>query len=308
MGRLQDLRVVDPVLTELSYGYVNDMFVADALFPFVPVQKEEGKIVKFGKEAFRIWDTGRAIRAKSNRIPPEGRTPVSYALSEHDLEYPIDYREEEEDIFPLEEYATEVTNEGIRLGHEKQAADIAQDADNYGADNKITLTGTDQWSDLDDSDPIGDVRQGKSAVRAAIGRYPNTMLIGVSAYEILQDHPQILERVKYSQTGIVSVDLLKVIFDIEDIRVGKAVYSPDGIVFSDVWLDNVVLAYVPKQALRARTVREPSYGYTLRKEGRPETDTYSENGGKIEVVRTTDIYEPLLLGPDGGYLIKDVKA
>nr|WP_233792400.1 hypothetical protein [Pasteurella multocida] len=34
-------------------------------------------------------------------------------------------------------------------------------------------------------------------------------------------------------------------------------------------------------------------------------DTYKENGGKIEVVRTTDIHKPHLVGSAAGYLIKD---
>ena len=71
MGRLSNLRVVDPVLTNLSVGYSNADLVGDVLFPFVPVDKEGGKIPKFGKEAFKIYNTERALRARSNRINPE---------------------------------------------------------------------------------------------------------------------------------------------------------------------------------------------------------------------------------------------
>ena len=71
MGRMQDLRIVDPVLTNLARGYSNAAFAGTVLFPVVNVNKEAGKIPLFGKEAFTIYNTERALRAKSNKIPVE---------------------------------------------------------------------------------------------------------------------------------------------------------------------------------------------------------------------------------------------
>ena len=92
-GTLAQRRIVDPVLTELARGYSNASFIANAVFPEVTVSKEGGKIPQFNKEAFNIHNTERAIRAKSNRISPEVHTSIDFVLTEHDLEYPIDYRE-----------------------------------------------------------------------------------------------------------------------------------------------------------------------------------------------------------------------
>ncbi len=73
MGTLSNKRIVDPVLTEISRGYTNAALIGTNLFPVVSVTKEAGKIPQFNKEAFKIYNTERAIRAKSNRISPEGR-------------------------------------------------------------------------------------------------------------------------------------------------------------------------------------------------------------------------------------------
>ena len=73
MSTLQKKRVVDQVLTNIARGFVNASHVAQNLFPFVSVSKEGGKIPQFTKEAFKIYNTERAIRAKSNRINPENR-------------------------------------------------------------------------------------------------------------------------------------------------------------------------------------------------------------------------------------------
>ncbi|MCL4492327.1 MAG: major capsid protein [Nitrospirae bacterium] len=307
MGRLEDLRVVDPVLTTLARGYTNAEMVATLLFLVVLVEKEAGKIPQFGKEAFKIYNTERAIRAKSNRISPEGRTTIDFVMDEHDLEYPIDYREKNEDIFNLEEHATNVVTGGISLRLEKKAADLAQDTNNFPAGNKITLAGNSQFTDKVNSDPIGVIETGKDAVRGKIGKRPNTMLMGAATYKALKQHPQLIDRIKYAMKGIVTIELMKEIFDIERIAVGEAVYADDAGTFNDIWGDNIVLAYVPNTPAEKRTVYEPSFAYTLRKRGKPEIDKRDESG-KLEIVRNTDILLPKIVGSEAGYLIKDTNV
>ena len=307
MGRLEDLRVVDPVLTTLARGYTNAEMVATLLFLVVLVEKEAGKIPQFGKEAFKIYNTERAIRAKSNRISPEGRTTIDFVMDEHDLEYPIDYREKNEDIFNLEEHATNVVTGGISLRLEKKAADLAQDTNNFPAGNKITLAGNSQFTDKVNSDPIGVIETGKDAVRGKIGKRPNTMLMGAATYKALKQHPQLIDRIKYAMKGIVTIELMKEIFDIERIAVGEAVYADDAGTFNDIWGDNIVLAYVPNTPAEKRTVYEPSFAYTLRKRGKPEIDKRDESG-KLDIVRNTDILLPKIVGSEAGYLIKDTNV
>jgi hypothetical protein len=307
MGRLEQLRVVDPVLTTLARGYTNAQLVADALFPFVPMEKEGGKIPVFGKEAFKIYPTERAIRADSNRINPDGRSTVDVVLTEHDLEYPIDYREAGEDVFPTEEHGTRVVTEGIRLRHEKLSADLAQSATNFPSGSKTELSGTAQFTHAD-SDPVAVVETAKEAIRGKIGRRPNTMVIGAASYRVLKSHPKLLERIKYSQLGVVTVELMKIIFGVENISVGEAIYVNAGGTFIDIWGDNVVLAWSTITPAQNRTFYEPSFGYTLQKKGMPEVDKYVAQGGKLSMVRNTDIFLPKIVGAEAGYLIENTNA
>jgi hypothetical protein len=309
MGRLEDLRVVDPVLTTLARGYSNAQLVADVLFPFATVEKEAGKIPQFGKEAFKIYNTERALRAKSNRISPEGTTTIDYVCDEHDLEYPIDYRESEEAMFPLEEHGTMVVTEGIRLRHEKKCADLAQTLANYPTGNKVTLSGNSQWTDYTNSDPISNVEDAKEAIRGKVGKRPNVMVIGALSFKALKNHPKLLERIKYSMTGVVTVDLMKQIFGVANIVVGESVYASDAGAFSDIWADNCILAYVPGASPQgSRTPYEPSFAYTLRKKGKPEIDKRDEEGGKLRLIRNTDIFIPKIVGAEAGYIINDTNA
>ncbi len=308
MGRLDEVRIVDPVLTTLARGYSNAQLVAASLFPFATVEKEAGKIPQFGKEAFKIYNTERALRAKSNRISPDGVQSIDFVCDEHDLEYPIDYRESEEAMFLLEEHATNVVTEGIRLRHEKKCADLAQTAENYPTGNKVTLSGTSQFTHAS-SDPIGVIEDAKEAVRSKIGKRPNTMIIGASSFKALKNHAQLIERIKYSMTGVVTVDLMKQIFGIDNIFVGEAVYVSGAGTFSDIWADNIILAYVPAAPQSGeRTPYEPSFAYTLRKKGKPEIDKRDEEGGKLRLIRNTDIFVPKIVGAEAGYLISDTNA
>lgn len=308
MPRLSKLRIVDPVLTNLAIGYSNDELAAEALFPIAPVDKEGGKIPTFGKEAFKIYKTERALRAASNRIQPEDIGSIDVVLDEHDLEYPIDYREDAEAAFPLQAHGTMVVTEGIQLRREKMCADMAQNPGNYAASNKITLSGTSQFTNAD-SDPEGVVDDAKAAVRGKIAKEPNTMVIGYSTFRVLKRHPKLKAILSDTRPRLVQLADLREIFEIPNIVVGRSTYVNDaGGAFTDIWGDNIVLAYVPTtQGGGARTPYQPSYGYTLRKKGNPSVDTRTEDG-KIELIRNTDIFRPYLLGAEAGYLIADTNG
>lgn len=305
MGRLSKLRVVDPVLTNLATGYTNEQFVGDQLMPFVLVDKEGGKIPLFGKEHFKVYATERALRAKSNRINPEDIGSVDVAMDEHDLEYPIDYREDAESAFPLQARATNTVVEGIRLRHEVMVAEMVQNPASYSVGNKIALSGASSFTDPA-SDPEGVVSDAKAAVRAKIVKEPNTLVIGYATWRVLKRHAKLKAILSDTRPRLMQIADLREIFEIENIVVGKAVKADDKGVTTDIWGDNMVLAYVPK-VRGERSLYEPSFGYTLRKKGNPVVDTRTEDG-KIELIRNTDIFRPFLLGADAGYLISNTNA
>lgn len=307
-GRSQNLRIVDPILSALSRGYVFPDLACETLFPRVTVDKEAGKIPQFGKEAFRIYQTERALRAKSNRINPEDYSSIDFVLDEHDLEYPIDYRERQEadKVLPLERWGTSVVTQGIRLRCEKKCADLAQDPANYPAGSKVALAGGDKFSDKANSDPIGVIEDGKDAVRQKTGSLPNTGVIPYQVWKIMKQHPQFIERIKYSMKGVITVELLKEILEVDNIIIARSVYDNEaGGAFTDIWGSSIVLAYVPtKSNDEERSEYQPSFGYTFEKRDHPQVDTRVEDG-KIQIIRNTDIFRPYIVGAEAGYLIQN---
>ena len=307
MGTLQNKRIVDPVLTEISRGYTNASLIGTNLFPIVTVTKEGGKIPQFNKEAFKIYNTERAIRAKSNRISPEGRTTIDFVLEEHDLEYPMDYREVEEDVMPLKIYATHVVTDGISLRLEKLIADLAQNLSTYPSGNKVTLASGDKFSNPS-SNPFDVFDTAKEAVRGKIAKRPNVCVLGALTYKALKNHPAILDRIKFTQHAVITPELLRNLLDFDQLYIGDAVSADDSGNFSDIWSDNAVVAYVPTaKSDLPRSIFEPSFAYTLRKKSNPLIDVYDESG-KVQIVRNTDIFIPKVVGSEAGYLINDTNA
>lgn len=300
---LQALRVQDPVLTNLAQGYYNLELIGEVLMPTVEIDKEAGKIPKFDRLAFRLPSTVRNLRGTSNRLTPEDITAIDVALEEHDVEYAIDYREENEAIFSLRQFALNTTQDVIALGREKEVATLALDESKYNSDNKITLSGTSKITSKD-ADIFGMFDTGIRTVKRAIGRKPNVCVIAGDVWAALKEHPAVIEKLKYSQVAIVTPEVFAKLIGIDTVKIGEAVYE-ESYQLKDIWSDAIVLAYVaPRSQERKGTVYEPSYGYTVRRQGGLFVDTYKENGGKLEVIRTTDIHKPHLVGSAAGYLIK----
>lgn len=316
MGRLSALRIADPVLTNLAIGYSNAELVGDALLPFVYVDKEAGLLPKFGKEAFKDYNTERALRAESNRMDAEDPGTTPFSLTEHDLERGIDYREDADAAFPLQRRATYLVQQIIRMKHERKVAALVQDPTKYGAGNKVALSGTDRFSQ-DTSDPEKVIDDARAAISGGIAKDPNTMVVSFDVWRRWKRHPKLKAILSDTRSRLVQLADLREIFEIPNIVIGKALTATDAGVTSRLWTNSVVLAYVPTAAPATprdggmvdpaglRDEGEPSFGYTFRKRGMPQVDRRMAPNNKVELVRSTDIFAPYILGADAGYLIQD---
>ncbi len=303
MGRLEDLRI-NAYLSEVARGYRNEELIAKSLFPTIDSELEKVDIFEFNKEAFKIHDTERAIRGNSNVISPQGFKKHTATLTEHDLAYPIDYREEDEaQKVKLQLHATNVVTQGLNLKHEKLCADLVQDVDNYPAYNKLTLSGSSQLN-VSGSDPVGIIDDAKNQVCNNIGQDPNTLVIGQRVWEVLKRHEALTSLLSTSEHKIITLDNLKEFFGIKNIVVGKAITNNDKGENERIWKNNMILAYVP--TLDSKTEYDPAFAYTIRKKDALKIDEYQKEGNKVKYIRATDIYTPFLVGAEAGYLITDV--
>ena len=296
----------DAVLTNISLQYQNPGFVADLVMPRMPVKKESDLYYIYGKERFSVPNTRRAPKSPYGKVD---WTPSSdtYQCKEEGLEESIDDRERKNADKPLnlEIDTTELLTDLIALKRETRVATLLTTVANFT--NDTTLSGTDQWSDKSGSDPVDDVKTAILAINASIGLDPNTMVIPREVYEELKQHPAILERIKYSQKGIITADLLAAVFEIPRILIAGSLYNTamqgQTASLSRVWGKHVFIGYVETNP----GLKKITTGITFQAQARM-TERYREEKIKSDTFRVSEIVDEKLVAELAGYVIRDAVA
>lgn len=311
-------------LTRLASGYVPKGLIGDQVFPVCPSLTRTGQIPIFNKDAFKIYNTLRARTAKSNRATISPDSWITYACAEHDLCIPMDQPELDElknipgdsrmkALFGVQDRTRRRVQWNLALEKEKVIADAVQNTANYPAGHSVTLTGTDCWDN--GGDPVADIELGRAVIRAAIGVYPNTAVIGPTTYETLKFHSSYTNLMKLTNEKVVKLDLIARVHDLDQIIQGQSMAMGDAVAddaaapFSDLWGDFFALAYIPKGGFPE--LEEPCWGYTIRPSFSPKpfpyVDIFTEEGGKLVNVRCTDNYTTKFVNGYCGYIIKNTK-
>lgn len=240
--------VVDPALSNVSVKYTNDTFIADLLAPILKVAKQTGKYYIYDKSNLRVDKTLRAGGSPANEVD-YGMAPRGVlSCDDHALKgFVDDLVQDQADaaLNPLID-ETEIITEKLFLDREVNASKLLFSTSNIT--QNTTLASTAQWSDFSNSDPIGDIRTARTTIHAATFKKPNTLALGKQVFDMLCDHPQLVERIKYSQLGIVTEDLMARVFQLEKILVGEAGQNTAAEGQTDslsyVWGKGALVAYV----------------------------------------------------------------
>ncbi len=308
---LSAARVVDPVLSTIAQGYRNPAFVGGNLFPSVNVPLRAGNIITFGKEDFMLYGTQRAPGENTKRVG-FGYAGSAYALVDYSLEgqLPIEHMQEAQNG-PGIDMATVTLNKVGRimaLRLEKAQADLARNAANYGAGNKVTLSGTSHWSDFGaTSDPIANIETGREAIRVATGMDATVMVIPAAVHSKLKQHPDIIDRMKYTGRDVATAELYQDLFEIPKVIIGKSIYASDAGAFTDVWGKDVILAYTDLASLN--DAGTPTYGYNYQLDGYPlAEEPYYDRNSKSWYFPVTRAEAPVIAAAGAGYLITNAVA
>ncbi len=312
---LSQVRVIDPVLTQLAQGYKQSGMVGSVLFPKVNVGQRAGKIITFGKEDFMLYASGRAPGENTKRIQ-FGYSGGNFALVDYSLEGAVPIEVYQEGAAGTNGWAIDHFNMAANkvqaimdLRLEYASAQIARTAASYQAANKITLSGTSQWSDFSGtSQPIQNIETAKEAIRAATGKRPNTVVMGAAVMAKLRQHPIVVDRMKYTGRDIATAEILASLFGVDKVLVGDAIYSNDASsAFTDVWGKDVVVAYT--ETASVAEMGAPSYGYNYNLGGYPLVEVpYFDRNAKSWFVPVTRSEAPVLASALAGYLITNAVA
>ncbi len=303
---------VDKILSQFSQMYRNKVYIAEQILPVLVVKERSGKYAKYGKENLRVY-SGQILRAPGTRAASVDYSVSqgSYVCTEKALEkgVPDEFVNNTDDPYEPKRDATAVLMDNIWTNQELALSTYMSSTANLT--QNTTLSGTGQWSDYANSDPINDIETAIETVRLATGQRPNVFAMGRQVFLKLKYHPDIRDQVKYTNGGQPSDaemgNFLKAFFNLEEVIVGEAVYnsSVDGQAdsLSDVWGKNAWLIYrTPRPSLMNAT-----FGLTLSDVPRL-VDTYREESHKQDVIRVRYSYDQNVFDVNLAYLVYNAIA
>lgn len=299
---------VSPLLTNVSIKYTNDNYLAEKIYPIVQVKKDTGKITTYAMDNLRVVEALRAIGSQTNEVGHSVSIGDHYVLQERALKelVPDEHMEQADTPIKPKIDSTENLMDRILVIKEKLLADSITSTS--VVTQNTTLSGTDQWSDYANSDPIGDVRTGINTVRASTGKKPNTLILSWDTWQQVTDHPDVTDRVKYSQLADIDSlnSALARIFNVKRVWVGDAQYNSaaEGVtaVLADIWSKVAIVAYIEDSP----TLKSRSFGFTYQMKAPRIVDTWRGSEGtdrKGDFVRVTDKYDQQIVDVLCAYLI-----
>lgn len=276
---------VNRPLTNMSIAYLQDPrgFVADQVFPNIPVEKQSD--VYFAYDRSDFWRNTFQKRGPGTESAGGGwkiaNTPYYahvWALhkdiddqirANQDSPLNLDrdatiYLSEQAQIAREVTWAAAYFTTGIWSGWTGAAVDITGVAASPGVNDAL------QWNDAN-ATPIPEITTKMDAQHLLTGRRPNTLVLGRQVWSKLKDHATILDRIKYSSSAgspaIVTRQAVAALFEIERILVmdGIQVTSAENPAFETsmttafIGGKNALLTYVPPNP----GIMTPASGYTF---------------------------------------------
>jgi hypothetical protein len=282
---------IDVVLTGISVAWPNEGLVGNVLFPAVPVQKQSDKYYVFaGREGwYPALDDARAPGTEANEVPGLEVSLGSYYCQEHALQIAVTDEERENADSPLspDVDGTEMLASRVALGKEYRIFKLVSTAANYHTDpgtdynNNLTVdlsspggsgypfyehlqwdnaTGTNQLGGQGPT-PVQDIRQAFRSVHGVSFLTPNSAIIPYLVMSYLEDTPDFVERIKYSERAILTPDLVSSLLSLDNVVVpgfGYATNNPgQTLALQYLWQNQVLLTYSPPRP----GLKVPAFAY-----------------------------------------------
>lgn len=224
--------VIIPSLTAIAVAYKQSNLIADGVLPRIPVQTQSFRYAKYALgDAFTAPETLVGRKGAPNQIDFSS-TEETDTTQDHALDSPVPNADQQawsmakaagggyvSSADPQSRAAAQVSSL-VMTRREKRAADLLTTLGNYAAANRSTLSGTSQWSDYINSDPLPVMM---AAFDTMIMR-PNIGFMSRLVATKLRMHPKVCKAVFGNNTdaGIVPLRALADQLELDEIYVGEA--------------------------------------------------------------------------------------
>lgn len=301
---------VNPELVAIAVAYRNTMMIADSVLPRVPVGLQEFKYYSWPvAESFAVPDDTVGRKSAPNQVDLSATETLS-KTEDHGLDDFIpeaDIRNANGRYDPKARAVVQI-EDYIQINREKRCADLVFAAANYPTGNKITLSGTSQWSDAA-STPIAAIMTG---IDTCLMR-PNVMVIGRAAFTKLAQHADILKAVNRSagDKGVATRQAIADLFELEEVLVGEGQMNTakkgQAAVISRIWGKHALLFHRNKVA---DTQGGLTFGFTAEFGEKIAWDAFDPKIGLKGAwqVRNGESVKELIVAPQAAYFIENAVA
>lgn len=256
---------VDAALTNIAVAYSQDnsAYVADKVFPIVPVEHRSDKYFVYRQGD---WFRDEAqLRADATESAGSGYNldTQSYLAEEWALHQDIgeQIRSNADPAVDVDVAATKILMQKMLIRRDRFFVSKYMTTGVWGTDNTGTAGGTPGtttpafWNDDANGDPFTDIANGQQTILQNTGFEPNVLLMSFPVYQALRKHPLVIDRIKYTSpayAGKITPQLLAEAFDIDRVVVSKAVYNS-----AAEGATNSFSFVAPKSALLVHTPSSP---------------------------------------------------
>jgi hypothetical protein len=297
-------------------------FIADKVFPVVPVDKQSDK--------YFVYEKNDWLRDEA-QVRTDGTESVGSGYNIATATYYAD-------VFAIHKDIGDQTraNADAPINVDREAAEFVThrlltrreiqfntdfmttgkwSKDITGVAASATTNQTIQWSDYTNSDPIEDIEEGKADILSVTGLEANTLVLGYEVFRQLKNHPDLVDRIKYTSSQTITEDMLARMFDIERVLVSKSIKATNK--------EGATGAYsftTGKTALLAHVapnpgVLTPSAGYTFSWTGVSQGMglTIGTSSFRLESLRATRVeaelaFDNKVVASDLGYFWNSIVA
>jgi hypothetical protein len=316
---------IDRALTNISVAYIQDesAFIADKVFPRIPVRKQSDVYFVYNKgDFFRDEARERAGAAESvgGEYGVEASSP--YYCRVHAFHKDVTEQDRANYDTPLDADvdATDFVTQKMLIRREMEWAkkffkpgvwtkEIEGVSEAPSEEGKALKFGNPA------SDPIKVITNESINMAAKTGYRPNTLVLSPRVFYALKNHEDILDRIKYTQKGIVTNDLLATLFEVDNVYTAWGVVNTasqgekDDIDF--IMGNHALLCYVnPRPA-----IKQPSAGYIFTWTGLMGSSAYGSRivrlpmdmlGLGTERIEGEMAFDPRVVAQDLGVFFKDI--
>lgn len=262
----RDLHIDGP-LSNILLNYRPEGFIADRIFPVVPVGKQSDLYFEFTQaDLWRIPDTKRAPMTAAKRVDLNVASATffckNYALA---TGISIEDAINADEVLNLRENKSRFILDLLNLDWENRVATLVVNTSNVGTFATVGST----WNDRTNANPIDNIDTAIERVRDVTGYKPNRAVFGWKAWKDFRRNSNVRQLVFPAAgggagPGLVTTQHVSQLFDIEEVMVGGIMRNTaaEGLAMSlaDIWGPHVLLYYSPGRPSK----ETPAYGYSFR--------------------------------------------